>query len=166
MSPRASKPLDESPPTPPSSQALVGDKSLIFWLIDAEMYTGMSALSECSSVVARGIALHKLIRMVTHSLGGEAYLNFIGQCHARARTPYPHPYPRPNPIPAPKPHTRTGTPFPRWDSLLALGPLTRAGTPYPRANPIPAPDYHKNFTKSLKPLYEPRYNLLELFDPK
>ncbi|MDN3202620.1 alpha-amylase family glycosyl hydrolase [Algoriphagus sediminis] len=58
-------------------QALVGDKSIAFWLMDAEMYSSMSVLQE-SLVVDRGIALHKLIRMITISLGGEGYLNFIG----------------------------------------------------------------------------------------
>lgn len=55
-------------------QALVGDKTLAFWLMDAEMYTGMSTLQEPSLVIDRGIALHKLIRLLTHALGGEASL--------------------------------------------------------------------------------------------
>ncbi|CCD24428.1 1,4-alpha-glucan branching enzyme NDAI_0D01150 [Naumovozyma dairenensis CBS 421] len=59
-------------------QALVGDKTLAFWLMDAEMYTGMTVLKEPSLVIDRGIALHKMIRLITHSLGGEAYLNFEG----------------------------------------------------------------------------------------
>lgn len=59
-------------------QALVGDKTLAFWLMDKEMYTNMSVLTELTPVVDRGIALHKIIRMLTHSLGGEAWLNFIG----------------------------------------------------------------------------------------
>ncbi|XP_049805932.1 1,4-alpha-glucan-branching enzyme [Schistocerca nitens] len=59
-------------------QALVGDKTLAFWLMDKEMYTHMSVLSEPTPVVDRGLALHKMIRLITHGLGGEAYLNFIG----------------------------------------------------------------------------------------
>jgi len=59
-------------------QALVGDKTLAFWLMDKEMYTNMSDLTEYTPVVARGIALHKMIRLLVHSLGGEAYLNFEG----------------------------------------------------------------------------------------
>eukprot|EP00041_Stephanoeca_diplocostata_P029463 m.870187 g.870187 ORF g.870187 m.870187 type:complete len:1058 (+) comp23565_c1_seq3:61-3234(+) len=59
-------------------QALVGDKTLAFWLMDKEMYTHMSVLSENTHVIDRGMALHKLIRMVTHTLGGEGYLNFMG----------------------------------------------------------------------------------------
>ncbi|KAJ8957842.1 hypothetical protein NQ318_001838 [Aromia moschata] len=59
-------------------QALVGDKTIAFWLMDKEMYWHMSTHSEPSSIIDRGIALHKLIRFVTHGLGGEAYLNFIG----------------------------------------------------------------------------------------
>ena len=59
-------------------QALVGDKTLAFWLMDKEMYTSMSVSSPPNLIVDRGMALHKLIRLITHSLGGEAYLNFIG----------------------------------------------------------------------------------------
>src|SRR4028118_774505 len=29
-------------------------------------------------IIDRGIALHKMLRLITISLGGEAYLNFIG----------------------------------------------------------------------------------------
>lgn len=61
-------------------QALVGDKTLAFWLMDKHMYTHMSTLSPPSDVVDRGIALHKMIRLITLGLGGEAYLNFIGMC--------------------------------------------------------------------------------------
>ncbi|XP_030633725.1 1,4-alpha-glucan-branching enzyme isoform X2 [Chanos chanos] len=59
-------------------QALVGDKSLAFWLMDKEMYTNMSALIPMSPVIDRGIQLHKMIRLLTHGLGGEGYLNFMG----------------------------------------------------------------------------------------
>ncbi|QLL34484.1 hypothetical protein HG536_0G03460 [Torulaspora globosa] len=59
-------------------QALVGDKTLAFWLMDAAMYTDMTVLKPNTPVIDRGIALHKLIRLITHSLGGEAYLNFEG----------------------------------------------------------------------------------------
>lgn len=59
-------------------QALVGDKTLAFWLMDAEMYTNMSVLSPLTPIIDRGIALHKMIRLLTHSLGGEGYLNFEG----------------------------------------------------------------------------------------
>lgn len=59
-------------------QALVGDKTLAFWLMDKEMYTHMSVLSDHSSIIDRGIALHKMIRLITHALGGEGYLNFEG----------------------------------------------------------------------------------------
>ncbi|EAA07235.3 1,4-alpha-glucan-branching enzyme [Anopheles arabiensis] len=59
-------------------QALVGDKTIAFWLMDKEMYTHMSVVSDPSLIIDRGIALHKMIRLITHSLGGEAYLNFIG----------------------------------------------------------------------------------------
>jgi len=58
-------------------QALVGDKTLAFRLMDKEMYTEMSIFSQ-SMIVDRGIALHKLIRFITITLGGEGYLNFMG----------------------------------------------------------------------------------------
>ncbi|KAL8982209.1 MAG: hypothetical protein Q9205_003203, partial [Flavoplaca limonia] len=59
-------------------QALVGDKSLLMWLCDKELYTHMSALTELTPVIERGLSLHKLIRLITHGLGGEGYLNFEG----------------------------------------------------------------------------------------
>ncbi|XP_064600419.1 LOW QUALITY PROTEIN: 1,4-alpha-glucan-branching enzyme-like [Liolophura sinensis] len=59
-------------------QALVGDKSIAFWLMDKDMYTHMSTLSEPNLVIDRGIALHKMIRLLTIGLGGEGYLNFMG----------------------------------------------------------------------------------------
>jgi 1,4-alpha-glucan branching enzyme len=58
-------------------QALVGDKTIAFRLIDKEMYWHMDKASK-SPVVDRGIALHKLIRLITFSLAGEGYLNFMG----------------------------------------------------------------------------------------
>jgi 1,4-alpha-glucan branching enzyme len=58
-------------------QALVGDKTLIFRMIDAEMYSGMTK-SYHSMVVDRGIALHKMIRLITFSTSGGGYLNFMG----------------------------------------------------------------------------------------
>lgn len=57
-------------------QALVGDKTIAFWLMDKDMYDGMSTTQEPSAVVSRGIALHKMIRAFTMGLGGEGYLNF------------------------------------------------------------------------------------------
>ena len=58
-------------------QALVGDKTIMFRLCDAEMYTAMSKHIP-SMVIDRGVALHKMIRLVTASLAGEGYLNFMG----------------------------------------------------------------------------------------
>lgn len=43
------------------------------------MYTHMSCLSPPSGVIDRGIALHKMIRLLTLGLGGEGYLNFMGK---------------------------------------------------------------------------------------
>ena len=58
-------------------QALVGDKTIAFRLMDKEMYFAMDRASE-NLVIDRGMALHKLIRLMTISTGGEAYLNFMG----------------------------------------------------------------------------------------
>lgn len=58
-------------------QALVGDKTLAFRLMDKEMYTSMSIGDE-NFVIDRGIALHKMIRLFTIALGGDAWLNFMG----------------------------------------------------------------------------------------
>ncbi len=58
-------------------QALVGDKTIAFWLMDKDMYYDMHA-DHHNIVIDRGIALHKMIRLITISLGGEGYLNFIG----------------------------------------------------------------------------------------
>jgi 1,4-alpha-glucan branching enzyme len=58
-------------------QALVGDKTLIFRMIDAEMYTGMTKAYH-SFTIDRGIALHKMIRLITFSTSGGGYLNFMG----------------------------------------------------------------------------------------
>ena len=58
-------------------QALVGDKTLIFRLMDKEMYFSMNKESR-NAVVDRGIALHKMIRLVTAATAGDGYLNFMG----------------------------------------------------------------------------------------
>lgn len=58
-------------------QALVGDKTLAFRLMDKEMYTAM-AINQQNFIIDRGIALHKMIRFFTISLGGDAWLNFMG----------------------------------------------------------------------------------------
>jgi 1,4-alpha-glucan branching enzyme len=59
-------------------QALVGDKTIAFWLMDAAMYDGMAVDSPPSPAIDRGIALHKMIRLITMALGGDSYLNFMG----------------------------------------------------------------------------------------
>ncbi len=58
-------------------QALVGDKTMIFRLADAAMYTDMDKACH-TPVIDRAIALHKMIRLFTLGGGGEAYLNFMG----------------------------------------------------------------------------------------
>jgi 1,4-alpha-glucan branching enzyme len=58
-------------------QALVGDKTIIFRLIDKEMYFSMRK-DQPNLTVERGLALHKMIRLATASCAGGAYLNFMG----------------------------------------------------------------------------------------
>lgn len=59
-------------------QALVGDKTLLMWLLNEQIYTNMSIFSPATDRTKRGIRLHKLIRLLTIGLGGEGYLNFEG----------------------------------------------------------------------------------------
>jgi len=58
-------------------QALVGDQTIIFRLIGEDMYHHMSIDDE-NAKVARGIALHKMIRLITLSTARNGYLNFMG----------------------------------------------------------------------------------------
>lgn len=58
-------------------QALVGDKTVIFRLIDDQMYWHMTK-GDDNMAVARGIALHKMIRLVTLATINGGYLNFMG----------------------------------------------------------------------------------------
>ena len=58
-------------------QALVGDKTIMFRLCDQEMYWGMQK-DNGSMIIDRGMAMHKLLRLLTMTLGGEGYLTFMG----------------------------------------------------------------------------------------
>ena len=58
-------------------QALVGDQTLIFRLIGEDMYNHMSIYDD-NWRVARGIALHKMIRLITLATADAGYLNFMG----------------------------------------------------------------------------------------
>ncbi|GHV65159.1 1,4-alpha-glucan branching enzyme [Bacteroidia bacterium] len=58
-------------------QAMVGDQTLIFRLVGNEMYTSMDVFNR-NILVDRGIALHKLIRLLTITTAGDGYLNFMG----------------------------------------------------------------------------------------
>jgi 1,4-alpha-glucan branching enzyme len=58
-------------------QALVGDKTIIFRLVDKEMYFAMDKNSK-NILVDRGMALHKMIRLITLTTAGGGYLNFMG----------------------------------------------------------------------------------------
>lgn len=58
-------------------QAMVGDKTLIFNLLDSLMYTNMNVF-ERNPKVDRGLALHKMIRLATIATAGNGYLTFMG----------------------------------------------------------------------------------------
>lgn len=58
-------------------QAMVGDKTIFFRLVDKEIYTSMSVFDH-TLVVDRGMALHKMIRLMTIATAGDGYLNFMG----------------------------------------------------------------------------------------
>jgi 1,4-alpha-glucan branching enzyme len=58
-------------------QALVGDQTLIFRLIGSDMYEHMH-VDDTNIRVDRGIALHKMIRLITLAAAGDGYLNFMG----------------------------------------------------------------------------------------
>ncbi|MCQ2252112.1 MAG: alpha-amylase family glycosyl hydrolase [Bacteroidales bacterium] len=58
-------------------QALVGDKTIAFRLMDKDMYFDM-ADNRQNPVIDRGIALHKMLRAFTIVNGGQAYMNFMG----------------------------------------------------------------------------------------
>jgi 1,4-alpha-glucan branching enzyme len=58
-------------------QALVGDKTIIFWLADKEMYWHMQE-NDQNLVIDRAIALHKIIRLLTLGTAGNGYLTFMG----------------------------------------------------------------------------------------
>ena len=58
-------------------QALVGDKTIIFRLCDADMYWHFEH-GHATYMVDRGLALHKMIRLITASTINGGYLNFMG----------------------------------------------------------------------------------------
>ncbi|MFT6863584.1 MAG: 1,4-alpha-glucan branching enzyme [Akkermansiaceae bacterium] len=58
-------------------QALVGDKTMAFRLMDAAMYDHMGT-GDDHAKIDRGMALHKILRLMTFALGGEGYLTFMG----------------------------------------------------------------------------------------
>ncbi|MBI9067525.1 MAG: alpha amylase C-terminal domain-containing protein [Salinivirgaceae bacterium] len=58
-------------------QALVGDKTIAFRLMDKEMYHYMK-VEDSNLIIDRGIALHKMIRLLTCTTAGGGYLNFMG----------------------------------------------------------------------------------------
>ncbi len=56
-------------------QSIVGDKTISMWLFDREIYYNMAASKSPTIVIDRGMALHKMIRLITFSLGGEVLIN-------------------------------------------------------------------------------------------
>jgi 1,4-alpha-glucan branching enzyme len=59
-------------------QSIVGDKTIAQWLFNDQIYTHMSVSAERTPVIERGLALHKMMRLITYALGGEGWLNFEG----------------------------------------------------------------------------------------
>ena len=59
-------------------QAIVGDQTIAMWLFDQDIYKAMHVNDKLTIRVDRGMSLHKIIRLLTLGLGGEAYLNFMG----------------------------------------------------------------------------------------
>ena len=59
-------------------QALVGDKTIMFRLCDQEMYWHMQKSDRNNMIINRGIALHKMIRLLVFALAPNGYLNFMG----------------------------------------------------------------------------------------
>lgn len=57
----------------------MGDKILVFWLMDKEMYIYMFIMLLFSLIIDRGIVFYKMIRFIIMGFGGEGYLNFIGR---------------------------------------------------------------------------------------
>jgi 1,4-alpha-glucan branching enzyme len=58
-------------------QAMVGDKTIFFRLVDKEVYERMNVFA-VNHVIDRGMMLHKMIRLVTLATAGDGYLNFMG----------------------------------------------------------------------------------------
>jgi 1,4-alpha-glucan branching enzyme len=58
-------------------QAMVGDKTIAFRLMDAAMYYAMNR-EQSHVIIERGVALHKMIRLLTLATAGDGYLNFMG----------------------------------------------------------------------------------------
>jgi 1,4-alpha-glucan branching enzyme len=58
-------------------QALVGDKTLMFWLADAAMYDHMG-IHDTNPIIDRAMSLHKLMRLITLATAGHGYQNFMG----------------------------------------------------------------------------------------
>lgn len=58
-------------------QALVGDKTIFFRLVDKAIYTSMGVFDK-NVIIDRGMSLHKMIRLVTIGTAADGYLNFMG----------------------------------------------------------------------------------------
>ncbi len=113
-------------------QALVGDKTLAFLLMDQQMYWNMSKFAQ-DPIIDRGIALHKMIRLLTFSLGGEGYLTFMGNEFGhpewidfpRAENGFSHHFARRQWSLADQDHLRYGSLQAFEKAMLALDPQFR-----------------------------------------
>ena len=59
-------------------QSIVGDKTISMWLFDKEIFWNTVTNSPETPIINRGMALHKMIKMISFALGGEGYLCFMG----------------------------------------------------------------------------------------
>ena len=59
-------------------QSIVGDKTISMWLFNIEIYWNISTDTPDTFIINRGMALYKIIRMISFSLGGEGYLCLMG----------------------------------------------------------------------------------------
>ena len=57
----------------------MGDKTIAFWLMDAEMYVHMSTISPRTVIVDRGLALHKMIRSGIYQICSECIIQSVMQ---------------------------------------------------------------------------------------
>lgn len=58
----------------------MGDKTIAFFLMDREMYSGMSCLTDASPTIERGVALHKVFLLLLYKKQSDAYCFSVHRC--------------------------------------------------------------------------------------